>query len=68
MKRSDKSIPEGKATITGNFFRMKKTTYNDFLAKVPVSKYSREEILEKLISQYIEKGDNIFNILDANPF
>ena len=68
MNNNDKFLPKGRAKKTGNFFRMKKSTYDEFLTKVPVSKYSREEILEKLISEYNLKGDNIFNILETTPF
>lgn len=68
MTKSDKIIPEGRAKKTGNFFRMEKSTYDDFLTKVPKSKFTREQIFEKLISEYNEKGDNIFNILKSKPF
>ncbi len=61
-------LDKGKATITGRFIRLPDDTYNTFLSKVPLSEYSREEIIEKLLNEYNEKGDNIFNILATTAF
>ena len=63
-----KELDKGKATITGRFIRLSDDTYNNFLSKVPLSEYGREEFIEKLLNEYNEKGDNIFNILATAPF
>jgi inorganic pyrophosphatase/exopolyphosphatase len=67
-KKTDDSVESGKATITGVYFRIDKGVSDMFLTKVPLSEHKREEIVEKLLKEYNEKGDNIFNILTQTPF
>ena len=60
LKGQEEMMPEAKASIVGVHFRMKEETYTDFMCKVPKSKLSREELLEKLVELYNVKGDELF--------
>ena len=68
-------IEKGKDTITGSFSRINKIINDDFVRAVKDSKVEsapgqskKDIILQKLMDQYNQKGDNIFNILSSNPF
>jgi len=50
------------------FVRINTKIFKTFNSKEALSEFKRQEIIEKLLNQYNEKGDNIFNILDTTPF
>ncbi len=64
----DNTTDKGKASKTGSYFRIDSDVLTTYAGKVPSSKYGREEIIEKLIKSYNEKGDNIFILLNSKPF
>lgn len=50
------------------FVRIDTKIFKTFNSKEALSEFKRQEIIEKLLSHYNEKGDNIFNILNSKPF
>ena len=64
----NKAIEETTGGTTGFFVRINTKTFKEFNSKEALSEFKRQEIIEKLLDQYNEKGDNIFNILNTNPF
>jgi len=46
------------------FARIGSTINNTFIGKVAFSKYKREEILEKLLTAYNKKGDELLDELE----
>jgi len=66
---------KGKATITGAFFRVDKTIYDDFVRKAKDSdldskegQSQKEVIAERLLELYIENGDDLWKwILKYEP-
>lgn len=64
----NKAIEETTGGTTGFFVRINTKTFKTFNSKEALSEFKRQEIIEKLLEQYNEKGDNIFNILNTNPF
>jgi hypothetical protein len=75
-KTANNLSKERTKTITGTFFRIDKDVNDDFTHKCKKSERfertgpqsQRDMIMEELMKQYEEKGDNLFNILESNPF
>lgn len=68
-------LDKAKANITGTYLRINKTINDDFTRNskdslVETNKFQskREVITQRLIEEYNKRGDNIFNVLDTNPF